>query len=558
MAEPKAELVSLRYPKVVLPKLPQDVCDILFAEEKSSDESIKEVSGVYHFEGKNIRINNSFKRQKWISAHYWMPVLPNTQSDDSGFGTEDGSDFSLFDDCAQKRRVKRWKGADERGEYEVQKIVDYKFEDGKDKFFVKWCGWGSQSNTWEPLNYLHCDENLNSFMKKMILDVLFVKWRPVPTCKSLRTTSYHSIIEQWIRNTPKALYLKKLKGGFKQKPIAISTLAKMLDAAVNDRCSKKREQIVETIKDHCALLRMIQARKEQLQLLKKWEDSLNSVGPGGLTIENNFDLEGPPSDFMYITQNKTGPGLSSCMLIGQVAGCECTEECGTKETCCPNMAGVDWAYSAKSRLIVSPRSGIFECNRFCSCGPECPNRVVQRGRKVKLCIFRTSDGRGWGLKAGERIERGQFLTTYLGEIITSEEAAKRDENYEKTGLSYLFDLDMMDPDEGQMFTIDAMKCGNESHFINHSCNPNAHVAGVWIETNDPAVPLLALFARRLIRKGEEITFNYQGDQDQRNKGNPIRDDKTGFETDHLGINQPAKKKAKKCKCGSRFCKGFYF
>lgn len=26
----------------------------------------------------------------------------------------------------------------------------------------------------------------------------------------------------------------------------------------------------------------------------------------------------------------------------------------------------------------------------------------------------------------------------------------------------------MDPDEGPIYTIDAMKCGNESHFINHS------------------------------------------------------------------------------------------
>lgn len=49
--------------------------------------------------------------------------------------------------------------------------------------------------------------------------------------------------------------------------------------------------------------------------------------------------------------------------------------------------------------------------------------------KVKLCIFRTDNGRGWGLKAGEKIERGAFLTTYLGEIITSEEAAIRDDNY---------------------------------------------------------------------------------------------------------------------------------
>lgn len=48
---------------------------------------------------------------------------------------------------------------------------------------------------------------------------------------------------------------------------------------------------------------------------------------------------------------------------------------------------------------------------------------------MKLCIFRTNNGRGWGLKAGERIERGAFLTTYLGEVITSEEAAIRDDNY---------------------------------------------------------------------------------------------------------------------------------
>ncbi|XP_026279097.1 histone-lysine N-methyltransferase SUV39H2-like isoform X1 [Frankliniella occidentalis] len=553
MADPNIEQVCMSYPTVVLSRLPQDVCDVLFAEEESSEESIKEVSGVYNYEGKDIRINNSFKRQKWSNVQYWMPVLPNTQSDDSGFGTEDGSDYSNFDDT--HKRAQRWKGADEQGEYEVQKIVDHRFDkDGKDQFFVKWVGWGSQFNTWEPLSYLNCHENLNNFMRKMILDILLVKWRPVPSCKTLLLNAYRSIIDQWIKNTPKGMYLKKLSGGFKQKGLALSSLTKMLDAAVNDKCSKRREQIIESIRDHCALLRMKQVRKEQLELLKKWEDSLNSVGPGGLSVENNVDLDGPPSDFMFITQNKTGPGLNSCMLLGQVAGCECIEECGTKETCCPNMAGVDWAYSAKSRLIVSPRSGIFECNRFCSCGPECPNRVVQCGRKVKLCIFRTSNGRGWGLKAGERIERGQFLTTYLGEIITSEEAAKRDENYEKTGLSYLFDLDMMDPDEGQMFTIDAMKCGNESHFINHSCNPNAHVAGVWIETNDPAVPLLALFARRLIRKGEEITFNYQGDQDQRGKGSSVTD-KTDNESDNF---QPVKKKAKKCKCGSRFCKGFYF
>lgn len=38
-------------------------------------------------------------------------------------------------------------------------------------------------------------------------------------------------------------------------------------------------------------------------ILQRWEDKLNSVGPGGLNVENQVDLEGPPKDFMYITQN---------------------------------------------------------------------------------------------------------------------------------------------------------------------------------------------------------------------------------------------------------------
>ncbi|KAJ1519872.1 hypothetical protein ONE63_004114 [Megalurothrips usitatus] len=551
MEEPSLPFNIIQDLKVVVPRLPQGVCDVLFADQEDADDTISKVSGVFEFEGKNIRISNSFKRRRWDDMPFWMPVLPNTQSDDSGIGTEDGSEYSKHDDSMQKR-PQRWKGADDQGEYEVQKIVDHRFDQhGRDQFFVKWVGWGSQFNTWEPLSNLNCKENLESYVKKMIVDILFVKWRPVPHCRKLMAVGYRAVIDQWVKNTPKGMYMKKLSGGLNQKGLSVNTLARLLEEAVNEGSSKRRELIVESIKDHCALLRMKEIRKEQLDILKRWEDSLNNIGPGGLSVENQVDLEGPPKDFMFITQNKTGPGLDNCVLIGQVAGCECTEECGTRETCCPNMAGVDWAYSACSRLIVSPRSGIFECNRFCSCGPECPNRVVQRGRKVKLCIFRTSNGRGWGLKANERVERGAFLTTYIGEIITSEEAARRDENYEKTGLSYLFDLDMMDPDDGQMYTIDAMKCGNESHFINHSCNPNAHVAGVWIETNDPAIPLLALFARRTIRKGEEITFNYQGDQDQRmredlNVGDPV--DST----------QPKKKKAKKCRCGSRFCKGFYF
>lgn len=49
----------------------------------------------------------------------------------------------------------------------------------------------------------------------------------------------------------------------------------------------------------------------------------------------------------------------------------------------------------KSKLLES-RYAIFECHEACQCSTECPNRVVDNGRKIPLEIFRTDNGRGWG------------------------------------------------------------------------------------------------------------------------------------------------------------------
>ena len=49
--------------------------------------------------------------------------------------------------------------------------------------------------------------------------------------------------------------------------------------------------------------------------------------------------------------------------------------------------------------------------------------------QVKLCIYRTDNGCGWGVKALENIKKGSFVVEYVGEVITSEEAEKRGEKY---------------------------------------------------------------------------------------------------------------------------------
>lgn len=151
------------------------------------------------------------------------------------------------------------------------------------------------------------------------------------------------------------------------------------------------------------------------------------------------------------------------------------------------------------------------------------------------------------------------------QVITDKEAERRGKQYDAVGRTYLFDLDYNPGD--CPFTVDAGYYGNVSHFINHSvrilcllewhlllihleidimqyftgklicfkwkiyvnikllnsrirdgvisflyflsqCDPNLEVFAVWINTLDPRLPRIALFSKRDIEKGEELTFDY--------------------------------------------------
>ncbi|XP_076921428.1 histone-lysine N-methyltransferase SUVR5-like [Bidens hawaiensis] len=191
-------------------------------------------------------------------------------------------------------------------------------------------------------------------------------------------------------------------------------------------------------------------------------------------------------------------------------------------------------YDNKGRIILEEGYLVYECNRYCNCNKYCPNRVLQNGVRVKLEVFKT-EGKGWAVRAGERIERGTFVCEYVGEVIDKNEANKRRNRLDKEDSSFIYDIDARVNDvirlsEGEAsYAIDTTKYGNVSRYINHSCSPNLENHQVLIESLDSELSHIGLYASRDIAAGEELNFDY--------------------------MYKAPPGKGRECRCGSANCRG---
>ncbi|PSN73211.1 SET domain-containing protein [Corynespora cassiicola Philippines] len=281
--------------------------------------------------------------------------------------------------------------------------------------------------------------------------------------------------------------------------------------------------------------------------------------PGkAIHLNNIYDGATPSLRFRYISENvlrqgvykadpATQTGCRQCSPhMGRDIGCEYTKKCDCLEYAAVDESRLDpetkkeydYARATGGSLMGFPkkfpyfsdgtkiqragalvpfylhsRRAIYECNDNCNCGPYCRNKNVQFGRRVELEIFRTGTGRGWGLRCREKLHQGQFIDTYRGEIITDEEATKREESSDsKAKASYLYSLDKFAESEDippeEIYVIDGEFMGGPTKFMNHSCEPNCRQYTVSYNKHDYRIYDIAFFACQDIEAGEELTFDY--------------------------------------------------
>lgn len=117
-----------------------------------------------------------------------------------------------------------------------------------------------------------------------------------------------------------------------------------------------------------------------------------------------------------------------------------------------------------------------------------------------MIVVRDSRIQGKGVFAIQFIPAGTRIMEYLGERITHKEADRRydDDNMDRHH-TFLFAVD-------DNTVIDGAVGGNDTQYINHSCDPNCEPRTIRRK--------IIIYALRDIQQGEELFYDYAYERDQ--------------------------------------------
>ncbi|KAF2643347.1 hypothetical protein P280DRAFT_446843 [Massarina eburnea CBS 473.64] len=192
-------------------------------------------------------------------------------------------------------------------------------------------------------------------------------------------------------------------------------------------------------------------------------------------------------------------------------GCSCAQVIGTsKRRVCGNTSQCDcFNFGRECDADLCGSCGATDMldpvNRYEDDPSKCCNVTLQRGVQKKT-LLGNSEVHGFGLYAGEDIKRNALIGEYIGEIVTKQEADRREKVYTKLKTLYLFKLNKDQE-------VDASHFGNKTRFINNADKQfsNCYARTVFCNT----VNRIALYASENIKAGTELFFDYGYDEKQK-------------------------------------------
>ena len=162
-------------------------------------------------------------------------------------------------------------------------------------------------------------------------------------------------------------------------------------------------------------------------------------------------------------------------------GCGCHLKCNTRTCAC---------------FAANRECDPDNCNR-CIHDGSCLNSHKNRNDKQRI-IMGHSSIHGWGAFTPSFIKKGSYVYSYVGELISQNEADRRGKIYDKLKCSFLFNLN-----DDQV--IDATRKGNKLKYANHSHEYANMKPKVVMSNGDHCVQMYAI---RNIEPGEELCFDY--------------------------------------------------
>ena len=256
--------------------------------------------------------------------------------------------------------------------------------------------------------------------------------------------------------------------------------------------------------------------------------SVQSVSGTYVTVSyvNDLDTAPFPTNWRFLYQNEGSEEVPAraCRCNPSATNCRESRTCPCAQlNLSSNPSGLS-LYSGKGtlkKLSPAAKQVLYECTVNCTCAKEtCPQSYLvdelEQLQERSFAVVRR-DGPTWtSLVTLEAIGRDEFVLEVTGEVLSSEELAKREAQL----AAPLFAIPLLSK------FLDTSAKGNLSRFLSHNCEPSLTVT----RTADQHSLRVLLFSSRALVRGDELTVNMA----------------------QLWLVRGRLK----CECGAKTCKGF--